>query len=213
MNKELIGSLFVSIHAELKPFGFKLAKSKQRLLRFSEKRMEILQFAVLDDETSYRICPSVGVRFDDVEEIFHRTSGFEPEYQNDTATVGVNLWGDNGGNDYQIPLRGAEEVDAVVSQVSTIFRENALPYFAQFCSLVAVDSAVNDQPTLPCIHRSLPCLRCSTGAIVAKLTGRKNYDELISIYHAVMRVDSNGFYLPDFEALLSDLEGVGMIAV
>jgi len=213
MSKDLVAFVLNAIAAELKPFGFKALKGKRRFMTSSEKRTEVLQLAVLNDRPGYRICPSVCVRFDEVEDIFHRTSGWEPEYQKDTPTVGVDLWRVHGKEGYQIPLRGAEEVEAVVSRLSTIFRENALPYYAQFCSLAAVDAALNDQPTQPCIHRGLPWLRCSTGAIVAKLTGRKNYDELISIYHTFLYVDNYGRHLPSFEALLSDLQGLEIIGV
>jgi hypothetical protein len=96
-------------------------------------------------------------------------------------------------------------VERVTSQILTIFREKAQPYYSQFSTLGAVDSAINDQPSDNCIHRVMPWLRCSTGAIVAKLVGRTNYEQLMSFFPDILRNDSNGYYLPRFELLLSDL--------
>jgi hypothetical protein len=160
---------------------------------------------VLEGNSGYRICPSVGVRFEVVEKVFHKTSGFEPEYQNDTPTVGIDLWSVYGKDGYQIPLKQDSDVGTVTSRLLTIFDEKAEPYFSQFGTLAAVDSALNDQPKERCVHGGLPWRRCSTGAIVAKLTGRGNYDELVSIYHEIVRMDAGGYYLPRFEALLCDL--------
>ena len=44
---------------------------------------------------------------------------------------------------------------------------------------------------------------------MAKLTGRKNYDELVAVYRRTLEAFSDGFYLPRFEALLKDLETKG----
>jgi hypothetical protein len=54
----------------------------------------------------------------------------------------------------------------------------------------------------------MPSNRCSRGVIVAKLTGRKNYGELVSVYRSILKADNNGFYLPAFESLLEKLEGI-----
>jgi hypothetical protein len=44
--------------------------------------------------------------------------------------------------------------------------------------------------------------------IVAKLSGRPDYDELVRIYTDMMRTVGKGFYLERFEALLRSLEAV-----
>jgi hypothetical protein len=90
------------------------------------------------------------------------------------------------------------------ARIMAIFREKAVPYFAQFNSLAAVDSAINDQPSADCVDRDTTLLRCSTGLIVAKLVGRDNYDELVSIYREVVRSKASHF-LPQLELLLGDL--------
>ncbi|WP_425616852.1 hypothetical protein NA78x_000513 [Anatilimnocola sp. NA78] len=194
-----------AVAAELKPLGFKLVKSKKWFIRAISNRVEKYQLVVLDEKKGYRICPSVSVRFEHVEAIFHRSSGYEVEYQRDTPTVGIDLWSVYGKDGYQVSLTQAAGVDVVASQLLEIFHDKAMPYYSHFSSLVAVDTAINAQPSDNSVHRAMPWLRCSTGAIVAKLVGRDNYDYLVSIYTDILRKDSNGFYLPRFELLLSDI--------
>jgi hypothetical protein len=205
MNKELPALVLESVGSRLKSLGFRLVKNKKWFVRTVDSRTQNYQLVALDGNSGYRICPSVSVRFEEVERIFHKTSGFEPEYQKDTPTVGIDLWSVYGKDGYQMPLKQEADLETVASRVLTIFQEKAQPYFSQFSTLAAVDSAINDQPRERCIHGGLPWRRCSTGLIVAKLTGRQNYNELVSIYCEIVRKDAGGYYLPRFEALLSNL--------
>lgn len=206
MSKRLPDLVLAGVDAVLKPEGFKLVKSKKWFLRQTDGRTEKFQLVVLNDRPGYRICPCVGVRFEAVEQIFHKTSTFEPEFQKDTDTVGVNLWHIHGKDGYQLPVHDESDVTPVVDRILEIFRNVAVPYFSEFSDLKAVDVAVNDHPQQKCVHRVMPSLRCSTGVIVARLTGRDDYDALVATYREQLQQDANGFYLPPFEALVEDLK-------
>lgn len=208
MSSKLPSLLLDAVGAELNLFGFKLMKGKKRLMRRSHGRTEVFGLPVVDYAPTYYVRPWAGIRFDEIENLFHQTSGFEPAYQSDTHTIGVDFWRIYGTDGYDIPFREEADVTTVASQLLTIFREKAQPYFEQFSTVAAVDVALNDQPNEPCIHGGMPSNRCSRGVIVAKLTGRKNYDELVSIYRSILIKDNNGFYLPAFESLLDRLEGI-----
>jgi hypothetical protein len=205
MDNNALTNAFDSLAAHLKPFGFKALKAKKRFARSEGNRTEVFQLVVLDGKPGYRIRPSVWVRFDDVEDIFHRTSGYEPEYQKQTPTAGLDLWSAFGKEGFELRLKDESDVSQVVSQLKTIFNDKALSYFLQFSSIAAVDSAINDHPNEPCVHRPMPWLRASTGMITAKLTNRANYDALVDLYRETVRRDANGYYLPRFESLLMDL--------
>lgn len=193
------------IDKNLNSLGFKLANENNSFIRTNDDLSEKFQLVILNDGPGYRICPSASVRFEKVEGIFHRTSGYESEYQKGTPTLGLDFWRLYGKDGYQIPLNTEDDLDICASHILTIFNEKAKKYFSDFDSLISVDRVVNDRPYEKCIHRIMPWLRCSTGAIVARLTGREKYDQLISIYQEALRKDANGYYLPRFESLLSDL--------
>lgn len=154
----------------------------------------------------FRISPSVGVRFEEVEKIFHRTSGYERAQQKESTTVGIDVWRVFGRDQYQVTLKDEADLATATSRIVAIFREKAEAYFAQFNTLAAVDSAINDQPSADCVHRDSTSLRCSTGLIVAKLVGRKDYDQLASTYLDIVR-NKASHELPKFESLLNDLAG------
>ena len=206
MSNKLPLLLFDAVGAELKPFGFKAMKSKKRFVRRVENRIEVFGLPVVHYTPTYYARPWAGVRFDEVEEIFHQTSGFERAFQSDTHTVGIDFWRIWGTEGYDIPLQEDADVTAVVSRLLTIFQEKALPYYEQFHDLPSVDAALNDQPNEPSVHCGMPSNRCSKGIIVAKLTGRANYDELVSIYRSTLKLDNNGYYLPAIELLLGKIK-------
>ena len=205
MSDKLPELVLDALRPELEPLGFKLVKSKQCFTSGAGDLIDRFKIVILTDSLGYRLCPSVGIRFELVESIFHRTSGYCLEYQKDTSTLGVDLFAVYGKPGYQLRLRDKSDIHSVSSRLMEIFRDRAAPYFVEYSTLDAVDSAVNGRPYERCVHRVMPILRCSTGAIVAKLVGRKDYDHLISIYRAALQKFAKGFYLPRFELLLADL--------
>jgi hypothetical protein len=198
MQKSLPSLLLDELYPSLKDRHFSMSRGKKWYVRKNDGREERYQLVVLDGKPGYRVKPSLSVRFDEAERLFHKTSGFEPKYQGGTPTVGIDLI-----HDLRFVTPG--DIHSVAARLMSIFEEEALPYFDQFPNMAAVDSAINDKPTEPCIHRVLPWFRCSTGIIAAKLTHRTNLDELIGIYRRVLTSDNNGYYLPMFNALVADL--------
>ena len=164
MKNNLVKKVLDSLASHLKPLGFSLVRGRRWFVRFNGNRTEKFQLAFLDAKPGNRILPAVSIRFDEVEDIFHRTSGYEPEYQSDTPTVGVDLWRVFGEQGFDLLLRDEGEIPGVVSRLMTIFNEKALPYFSQFGDIAAVDSALNDNPDQPSMHAgALPWLRASKG--------------------------------------------------
>src|SRR5262249_47884545 len=176
-------ALVAAVEAELLPLGFAFAPNKKKRNFFyngkphasmsvsaafvrtvEPKRIERFHLMVnYDKEAGLRISPSIGVRFEEVEKAFHRTSGYERAQQKESTTVGIDLWRVFGRDNYQVALKDESELATATARIMAIFREKAEPYFAQFNSLAAVDSAINDQPSADCVDRDSTLLRCSTG--------------------------------------------------
>jgi hypothetical protein len=192
---------------ELKRHGFTPVASKKWFLRRRDRRTDLFQLNVLRYAPSWIICPCAAVRFDEVEDIFHRTSGFMPEFHKGTDTVGIEMWRDYG-DEYRIRINEPYQAQDVTDRVLQSFHDIADPYFAKFNGLKAVDSALNNHPTERCIDQIEPFFRCTHGLIVAKLTARSNYDELVSTYRGIMEKYMGGPRLPEFESLVLDLRGM-----
>jgi hypothetical protein len=209
-RKQLKRSLFELLATPLAIDGFKLKASKNCFRRKRNGVTDMFQVICLDGKPGWRIHPEVGMRIERVEEIFHQTSGFELKYQKDTPTIGGGVGnltaGDNRACEFW--LEDSSALSSVASNILDVFNQFGLPYFEKFGSISAIDKELNSNPTERVPNRALPWLRCSTGVIVAKLSGRSDYDELVHIYTDMMRRVSKGFYLERFEALLRSLEGV-----
>jgi hypothetical protein len=219
-EKDLPPVLLEAVEAELQPLGFKLALGKKAggmrgsmsvsaaFVRATDKerteRYQLMLNYEMLQGPGYRICPTVGVRFEEVEKIFHRTSGYDRPSQKDSVTVGIDLWREFGREHYKVALGSEADLQPAAERIVAIFHEKAEPFFAQFGTLAAVDSAVNDHPAVPCVQRSMPWLRGSTGVIVARLVGRPNSDQLIPPYTEAVRKTAPHL-LPQFESLLADL--------
>jgi hypothetical protein len=171
---------------------------------------DIFQVVILDGKPGYRIQPNVGIRIEKVEDLFHKTSGFEPRYQKKTATMGNSVGAYLEGNSQacEFLLESESDIKTISDKILGVFREFALPFFNQWGSLLAIDKELNDNPTQLTSHRALAWFRCSTGVIVAKLVGRADYEKLVTIYMEAMKADNRGFYLKKFQSLLQSLEAI-----
>jgi len=203
--KSLKIELLTALQPRIEKSGFKLQKSKERFA----KRVDsgawwfVLDFTVYEN---LQVKPSIGLRVDAVENIFHRTSGFDIKYQSDTPTLSLsvqNLVGDPSRCEYV--LRGLDDVSMVAAQIEADFHGIVSPYLERHSGLSEIDRALNENPEGECVHYAMDYLRSAHGVIVAKSVGRPKYPELVEIYRRKLALISNGFYLPKFEALVADL--------
>jgi hypothetical protein len=209
-EKQLKTALFESVHAAFKSSGFTFHASSDAFRRRHHGTVDIFQLVCLDGKPGWRVQPNVGVRVNRVEEIFHQKSGFEEKCQKGTPTIGSGvgnlLSGDNLACEFRLDLYG--DITTVSERVVHVFHDFAVPYFQRFGCLSAIDSELNDAPSARTPQRAVPWLRCSTGAIVAKLTGSPDYDRLVHIYTDIMKCANGGFYLERFESLLRALDSI-----
>jgi hypothetical protein len=153
------------------------------------------------------VVPDVAVRHEVVERIFHRTSGFQPAHQRTTPTIGGQLAELTRDPSYEVEI-GPDDAPEELHRAERNLRASvaeAERYWARYADLHEVDHALNDHPEQDTPHRVMPWLRCSTGLIVARLLQRPDYDELAHSYREQMRLWSDGFYLPRFQALMDYL--------
>lgn len=205
----LKAALFGSVGKRLAEFGFEPKLARDGFIRVHDGVADQFQLACKDAKTGYRIQPSVGVRIERVEQIFHQTSGFERKFHDNTSTMGTSVGTLLGGSPRacQFLLDSDSDIPSVTESVVGVFRDTALPYFEQWRLLSRIDAELNDDPAKRTVHRGLAWFRCSTGIIVAKLVGRTNYEQLATFYTDVMRKDNKGFYFERFDSLLRSLEG------
>lgn len=205
--KELKSILIESITENIKENGFKLIKSKGWHIRKKGDITEKFWIVFYDSPPGYRVVPSVGVRIEQIESIFHLSSNFEKKFQTHTSTIESELWRWKGEkNKYQYNLEASENIELVVEKLLDDFNGVCLDFFDQYSSVDAVDALLNDDPEQSCVFQLLDYSRCSHGIIAAKLNERKNYSEIAKIYADRMQNINNGFYYKWFGPLMEILE-------
>jgi hypothetical protein len=214
-DRQLRSALLESIKARVSDDGFVHHKPTHSFRRQRGAAVDKFQLVCLDAKPGWLIQPNVGVRIESVEAIFHQTSGFEAKYQGDTPTIGT--WVGylpkhdlpaSGTYLFEVPVKSHADLPGASTHILRIFRDIALPYFEKYHSLGAIDLELNSSPRERTGNRGVPWLRCSTGAIVAKLVGRPDYRSLVDNYTEILKEANGGFYLPPFAALLKSLESV-----
>jgi hypothetical protein len=206
----LKAQLFEALRLKLQGYDFVLDLKHHKFLRKRGDVTDHFRLPCKDASPGYRVQPSIGVRLNRVEEIFHQTSGFDRKDQANTSTWGTSAAKLIGGRtgECEFSLVSASQVEHVSEQIMNVFREYALPFYERWGSLKAIDAAVNAKPEERVLYRSLAWFRCSTGLITARLTGRADYEKLLQTYTEIMKKDNKGFYFKWFEPLTKSLEEI-----
>lgn len=197
--------LLKKISGKLYKEDFTLNKS---LAEFTKKNIggwNKFQIVFLDRSNKWELNPSMLIRKNVVEGIFHQISEFEPRYQKGTPTIGVSIeeYVSNGGK-YRFILSEEGEIDEIAESLIKIFHEIALPFFSKFDSLEEIESAVNKDPNDILLTGGI--FKGFKGIILARLLNRPNYIELSKTYSRYYQKFSNGFYLHEYNNLLNLLD-------
>lgn len=206
---ELRQRLIEAVGNHLYPLGFMWDDEGDYFFRDNGSLEWHYYTTFLDYYGDWKISPSIGVRVKKVEEIFHKTSGFEKADQRFGCTVGCSV------RDYvekflpdcaiertfdcEIQKRG--DIAKSAEFLCELFDTFAMPFFEKYLDLHEIDHALNDYPdNLRILGAAMYSERM--GMIVAKILNRKDYDELVQKYSKELKARANGFYLPGFEALV-----------
>ena len=88
---DLKAGLLESLRPVLAKDGFSLNAKRGRFIRKRGDVTDDFTLQCRDGKPGCRVEPDVGVRFEIVEEIYHRTSMFGPKYHKNTVTVGGSV--------------------------------------------------------------------------------------------------------------------------
>lgn len=204
-TRALKAALLEELRRPCEAAGFRYVRTKERFVRETPAARQAFAF----DFAIYNwldVAPGLSLRLQEVEAIFHRTSGFEKKYQAETATLSATLRSLAGDETtYSYRIASAADVTGVATRVEDDFQGIVLPYFAENASLSRVDELLNSDPEAPCRHNLNEYHRCAYGLIVGHLCHRKDYSRLVEVYRRKMATTNNGFFLPRLDALVNDL--------
>ncbi|MDV3349824.1 hypothetical protein QGP82_14055 [Leptothoe sp. LEGE 181152] len=197
--------LFEKMKPELGQAGFNLVKTRNWFIRKQNQNVSFVFWIVsYKDQGNIRITPTTGVRFNNIEDIFHQCAGFDEKYKKYTLTLVSEIWRwKKTETSYQYILKSEDNVQDIAIQIVHDFWEDALKYYESYATLSQVDSELNNDPSGECIHQIMDFARCSRGIIAAKLCNRHNYEKLVQIYRERMSNQDKGFYLSSFDCIVN----------
>lgn len=175
----------------------------QRKFAAGEQRFHL---RLISSGGGLQVEPSAAIRFDAVENVFHRTSKLSTTAQKDSATLWVPLQvlAETSRDEVVQRIASEGDLELAATALRALYEELVEPYFAKNSSLARADAIINEAPLEPCLHSSMP-RRAAYGVILGALLERADLDSLIEQYQsAVGRID-RGFHLPIFEAVVQDL--------
>ena len=209
-EKNLKLQLFDAVKPKLETQGFKLNAAKNLFVRKIEKNISDRFMLVSPySYSAWQVRPSVAIRIEILEDIYHQVSGYEKKNQQGTPSIGNSIGSMMFGDvqKCQFAMSSIADVMHTAEKLESVFNDIALPYYQKYGSIKAIDELLNSQPNEQSRHR-LPWERCATGIIAAKLVGRNDYDNLVNIYTEKLKVIQNGFYSDKFRKLVKVLESI-----
>lgn len=207
----LKAALFESLLPRMQAEGFQRWPKRDLFVRQRGDIRDSLIIICIDAVVGHYVKPSVAMRFDRIETVFHQTSGFEKKYQKGTDTVGRSTGDLLDHSDIPHTRKGRyhlatmADVGPVTDAIMQAYHEAGPPFYKYWSSLAVIDAELNDKPEVFLPYISVPWFRCSKGLIAAKLVGRSNFEELVAFYTAVVANADKGFYLKWFQPLVASL--------
>ncbi len=207
MNKaETQRELRKKSEASFKSRGFRFVGAREaytRKFRLGEQRYFL---RLVSSGSDWLVEPSVAVRFKEVEDIFHRTSGVPKSMQSDSATLWIGMEGLSGlPREECVPrISGIADVMKAVGTVEDLFAEHGESYLSEHQALEDVDRVLNLNPNEPTLHCAPP-RRSGYGVIVAMLLNRGDFEALAKDHRNRVALIDRGFHLDWFDLLLNDL--------
>ncbi|MHC5355040.1 hypothetical protein ACYSNX_12930 [Myroides sp. LJL115] len=194
----LKNEVLVRLGDKINSFGFKLSKSACEFTKKTDFGWNKYQIVFLLRDDGWELKPSLLVRFNVVENLFHQISDFDKKYQKGTPTIGTSIEDlDNSSMaSKKIGLTNETQINSIVKDLFDLFKNSAIPFFNKYDNLSEIDNKLNS--CLEDTSLTGGIFKGTKSLITAKLTKREDFDKLESVYQSYYENFSDGFYLPEY---------------
>ncbi len=184
----------------LEPHGYKFIKSRNSHVKASATGKLIVHIGLTaTDHGNYYANIGCGVRNNTIENIVNMTATCDKSAKPHTATVFIsshNRW----------LLNTAEDQAVTIAGFQAYIKEVALPFLQQEYSFQNFSTMLNTTAPDKFCPFNNSIRRYHRGLAAAKLAGDTRYEELKKQYSIFLRALSNGFYFPEFEKCVKNIE-------
>lgn len=206
-DRELRQALLNALYGQLSPIGFALNRGEASFKRRNKEGWHEFQLIFLSRRPGWDIKLGLMIRKNIVENLYHKASYFEPKYHKTTPTIGISVENYiDDGNEYCYSLYTISDITKCYFEISKVFSDIAEPFFARFDKIENIEKEVNIES-----RKSIftgPKYEGNVGIILAKLVKNPNYEQLKTKYQNYYEWLSNGFYLPEYNAVVEELKKI-----
>src|SRR4051812_1319598 len=110
MKTSKVSMLLQTLASELQPLGFALKRRHIRFDRTAGDKSDQFQLIILNRKSYYRVSSVPMVRFEQIEQIYHRTSTVDPKFHSESITLGLCLTNEYGVDGYEFALQNEADV-------------------------------------------------------------------------------------------------------
>lgn len=180
-NKEVTNKILEHLSLRLGEFGFKINKGDCMVKRKSQDGSHVIIAGIADYRTLFRIRLSIGIRIDEVEDIFHEFSGVvHPKYykKSFTSVIPLSYFIDpeTFNPNYILEIRSLNEISTQINKnLNYKTRQRILDFFDDCLDIKKLEQYVNGKIGKEEIFGN-PASEIMHGLILKYLTSSK--DEL-----------------------------------
>ena len=187
-KKEIKNAIFDVLTPELKKLGFKPQKGKDRFVRPTEFGAQNISYHIVDlghKEVTF----FYSLRFEKIEELWHKVSDVEPSFQDRSTTL--HLIQDELDKNENIPHEYVFNTEEELNGIFELVLLQHIPvaqkmFFDKVATLEDVDRIINQNVTQEILEVKPADQRCMKGIGVAYLINRDDLDEVIVAYQNQM---------------------------
>lgn len=163
-------------------------------------------FAILQNEKTFWIELSVGVRVDIVEKLANQFTLTLKDYQSETHTI-LTTYGRIMGEPYfRFKVENLEGLEFAFEKMKDFLEEIAFDFMDDNSDVINIDKLLNRYPEKPSRFIYNDAHRCIKGVIIAQMAQNPQLHSLIQTYHIVMQRHSlRDKMMPQYEKLVKYL--------
>jgi hypothetical protein len=192
---KILEAIDVKITPVLSLRNFRFNKNKFKYIQKTKFGRFHLFFSISSTGGDYAIKVVLGVRFDNVAELYNKLSGLDPSGHKDSVTYAESLYFllhkddlDYNPNHYY-SIRNEKELESFLDYLQGFLSNNFDELYTKLTNYDYIESLYNDENNLSFMRGKFLLNRILNGLIMAKILKRSYFEELVIRYDQFLRAN------------------------
>lgn len=171
--RDLRGDVLREFGRRLARFGFDPRPKGQSFLRKIEGGRVSVHLGFISHENDFDVTIDVGIRFDAVEELVHRSEALLTKREKaETSTLGAELGNIECGRPFRVTVTGNSDTEGAVGQLIAKFESIGLPYLEHYSQMESAYEVLARDDRGGWIHSPINAERAKSACALLAVMGR-----------------------------------------